>query len=168
MPIGGDLDVAKGETSGGTFKNLPVCTRDDEIGCIIAYRSSRDGAEVPSLQRVPEGREAMCVNPGNLRERGERAGLHAFFPRHEQLAGQEGLTTPYVFYRDLYTARCVDGPKGKRVLEVAQTDEPGGLRKSPLDLSTWRWGTRMGTHMVDFQFPQGDLVDLVRKRATAR
>ena len=164
MPIGGDFEAPIGKTTGGTFRNVPYCTKDDEVGCVVADRSHRDASDVPSTQSVPPGHEAICVNPANLAERGERAPLHAFFPKYGQLAGQDALTTPYVFYRDLYTGRCVEGPKGKRVLEIAETAEPDGLRKSPIDLSTWRWGTRMGTHVADFQFPQGDLVELVRRR----
>ena len=165
MPIGGDLDVPTGRTTGGTFKNIPFCTRDDELGCVIAYRSHREDSDVASMQSVPQGRLAICVNPGNVAEQGERAPLHAFFPRMDRLRGLEGITTPYVYYRDLYTGRCVDGPKGQRVLEIAEVDAPGGLRTSPVDLSTWIWGTRMGTHIVDLQFPQGDLIEGVRKRA---
>ena len=116
------------------------------------------------MQRVPEGLTAMCVNPGNLAHPDERATIQAYFPRHRELEGQDGITTPFVFYRDLYSARCVDGVKGRRVLEVAENDEPGGLRKHPVDLSQWLFGTRMGTHILDLQLPQGDLIELVRKR----
>lgn len=167
MPIGGDFVAPEGRTTGGTFHNLPFCTRDDELGCVVAYRSRREDTQVSSIEPIPAGQRAICVNPGNVADQGERAPLRAFFPRSKQLRGIEGITTPYVFYRDLYTARCVDGPKGKRALEVSEVDAPGGLRTSPIDLSTWIWGTKLGTHIVDLQFPQGDLIEMVRKRSTS-
>ena len=166
MPIGGDFNVPVGQTTGGTFRNLRFCTKDAELGCVVAYRSYRDDAEVGNLQPVPKGRQAVCVNPGNVVDQGERAPLQAFFPRIDALKGIEGITTPYVFYRDLYTGRCVDKPEGERVLEIAETSEPGGLRTSPIDLSTWIWGTRIGAHIADFQFPQGDLIEMVRLRSS--
>jgi len=165
VPIGGDFDVPLGRTTGGTFRNVPVCTKEGEVGCVVAFRSHREDSDVPSPQRVPPDSRAVCVNPGNVAEDGGRGPLRAFFPRLERLAGVEGVTTPYVYYRDLYTGRCVDGPKGTRTLEISETNEPGGQRKSPIDLSTWMWGTRMGTHIADFQFAQGDLVEMVRARS---
>ncbi len=165
MPIGGDIDVPVGRTTGGTFRNVPVCTKENEVGCVVAFRTHREDSEVPSLQRVPAGHQAVCVNPGNVADAAGRASVRAFFPRFDKLSGLEGVTTPYVFYRDLYSARCVDGPGGTRTLEIAETDEPGGMRRGPIDLSNWRWGTRMGTHVADFQFAQGDLVEMVRDRA---
>jgi hypothetical protein len=168
VALGGELEAPIGRTTGGSFRNVPYCTRDDEIGCIVAYRSHREWSDTPSLQHVPRGHRAVCVNPGEVREEGARAPLRAYFPRLDALRGLDGVKTPYVFYRDLYTARCVDGPDGKRTLEIAETDEPGGMRTSPIDLSAWRWGTRMGTHGLDFQFAQGNLIEMVRKRAHVR
>jgi hypothetical protein len=165
MPIGGDFDVPLGRMTGGTFHNVPPCTKDGEVGCVVAFRSHREDSDVPSPQVVPPGSRAICVNPGNVVEEGARAPLRAFFPTFDKLRGLEGVTTPYVFYRDLYTGRCIDGPKGTRTLEIAETGEPGGMRTSPIDLSTWMWGTRMGTHIADFQFAQGDLIEMVRARA---
>jgi hypothetical protein len=164
MPLGGDFDVPVGQTTGGTFHNVPVCTHAGEVGCVVAFRTHREDSDVPSLQQVPAGRRAVCVNPGNVEEEGARAPLHAFFPRLDKLAGIEGVTTPYVYYRDLYTGRCIDGPKGTRTLEISEGDAPGGMRRSPIDLSSWIWGTRMGTHIADFQFAQGDLLEMVRVR----
>jgi hypothetical protein len=165
MPIGADLDAPMGRTTGGTFHNVPVCTANDELGCVVAFRSYRESSDVPSPQHVPPGNRAICVNPGDLAAEGERAALRSFVPRSDKLAGLEGVTTPYVYYRDLYTARCVDGPNGTRTLEVADMSQPGGMRPSPIDLSSWKWGTRMGTHVADFQFAQGDLIEMIRVRA---
>jgi hypothetical protein len=167
MPIGTELDTAIGRTTGGTFKNIPACSHDEETGCVIAFRSAREGANGYSIQEVPPGRRAMCVNPGSLAEPGERATLQTYFPRFHLLLGQDDVKTPFVFYRDLYSARCVDGPAGKRLLEVSENDEPDGLRVLPVDLGSWRWGTKMGTHILDLQFPLGTLIETVRRLSRA-
>jgi hypothetical protein len=169
LTIGGEFDVPVGRTVGGTFRNLPFCTADDEHGCIVAYRSHREDTAASARQEVPQGRQAICVNPGNLTEQGARAPLRAFIPAlHDRLRGLEGVTTPYVYYPDLYSGRCVDGPNGKRVLEISESDEPGGMRTRPIDLSDIIWNTGAGTHIADFQFPQGDLIEMVARRARAR
>jgi hypothetical protein len=166
MPIGGELDVAVGRTAGGTFRNLPICTKDDELACIVAYRSHNEDTARGARQAVQPGRQAMCVNPGNVTEQGARAPLRAFIPAlHDRLQGLDGIKTPYVYYPDLYSGRCVDGPNGKRVLEISEVDEPGGMRTRPIDLSHWIWNTSGGTHVADFQFPQGDLIEMVRRRS---
>lgn len=165
IALGGELEVPIGKTRGGSFENVPVCMRDDEVGCVVAYRSQSEESNKPSGQEVPRGHRAICVNPGDVASGGGRAPLQAFFPRYERLDGLEGVATPYVFYRDLYTARCKMGPKGTRVLEVGELDEPEGLRTRPLPMSSWRWATSRGTHVADFQFAQGDLIQMVRSRA---
>jgi hypothetical protein len=38
MPIGWPVQVAAGRTTGGSFVNLPMCTADEESGCVLAYR----------------------------------------------------------------------------------------------------------------------------------
>src|ERR1700722_2175501 len=46
MPTGWPMDVAPGQTTGGTFTNIPVCTHAGETGCVVGYRSYADGEAV--------------------------------------------------------------------------------------------------------------------------
>jgi hypothetical protein len=77
------------------------------------------------------------------------------------------VTTPYVLFRELYVGRCVDGPSGYRYLAIGEQRGPGDTRESPIALGTLALNTAMGMHILDFQFPQGDLVDMVARRAQA-
>ena len=43
MPIGGQVEVLSGSATGGTFESIPLCRRDDEVGCVVAYRSHAEG-----------------------------------------------------------------------------------------------------------------------------
>jgi hypothetical protein len=45
LPIGHNVYVKKGDVKGGTFKNIPICTRVEETGCVIHYRSYPEGFE---------------------------------------------------------------------------------------------------------------------------
>jgi hypothetical protein len=67
--------------------------------------------------------------------------------------------------RDLYTGACIDGPDGYRYLGVATALEPRDERASPVDLADGRFNGLLGLHVLDFQFAQGDLVDLVARKA---
>src|SRR5579884_550560 len=37
--IGGGVTVAPGQAAGGTFKNIPLCAKPGDTGCVIAYSS---------------------------------------------------------------------------------------------------------------------------------
>jgi len=45
LPIGHNVYVKKGDVKGGAFKNIPICTRTEETGCVIHYRSYPEGFE---------------------------------------------------------------------------------------------------------------------------
>jgi hypothetical protein len=170
MPIGGPVEVPKGRTVGGTFDTLPLCTKPDEIGCVIAYQSRAAGGEVGKPAFVPQpGNEIACVNPANLGGTGAHRFSRSLFPltvdSRPMLKGIEGIDTPFVMLRDFYTGECTDGPGGYRYLAVAAAPLTGDQRVSPVDLKASNANGIMGLHQVDFQFPMGDLVDLVASRA---
>ena len=84
------------------------------------------------------------------------------------LRGIEGVTTPFVLYRDLYAGQCVEGGSGYRLPSpvVSEASAPGDTQ-GPIDLKQFALDTSLGTHILDFQFPQGDLIDMVGRRAAA-
>jgi len=168
MPIGGTLQVPLGKTSGTTFLNLPYCTRDGERGCVIAYNSYR--RESGSFKHIAEsapGDAMICVNPASVADPGRGVYLRTYVPQHGPFGTVKGVSTPFVLYRDLYSGRCAEDG-GYRYLEITQSADPGKLRKPPMDITGWLWGTRMGTHIGDMQFTQGDLIELIRVRAALR
>jgi hypothetical protein len=170
MPVGWPLDVAPGQTTGGTFAHLPVCSARGQTGCIVAYRSYADGEEVKVGRAMPPpGRESVCVNPAELAH-GTPVFTRAFFgkpPPPWSLVGMDGMRTPFVLVRDFYQARCVERPDGLRYLAVSVARRPGDARRSPVDLGLPILHGVLGYHLLDMQFAQGDLVDLVAERAAA-
>jgi Protein of unknown function (DUF3089) len=170
LPIGGWVEVPPGRAAGGTLATIPVCARPDEIGCVVAYRTHREGSRFdPGPSAPAPGMTTACVNPADREGAGggeRRPFSWTVLPADRRLLrGVEGVTTPYVIYRDYYAGRCVDGPRGYRYLAVSEVQAPGDRRESPFDLSQMLLDGAMGTHILDFQFPQGDLVDLVARRA---
>jgi hypothetical protein len=170
MPIGGDVEVAKGRTAGGTFSHLPVCTQPLETACVVAYRSYAAGGQVKADRYKPApGNETVCVNPAELVKGGPRLFSRAFLPVGQgvrsMLRGVDNVTTPFVMLRDFYEGHCVDGPDGFRFLVIAPAPTLEDKRVSPVDFSDRRLHTVLGLHVLDFQFAQGDLIDLVAQRA---
>ena len=167
MPIGWHVEVPKGQRTGGTFANLPVCAREDESGCIIAYRSYRD-ARFPSVHAMDlpsPGHETVCVNPASATSDAPHRFSRMYVPRARLFGSElEGSEPPFLLLRDLYSGRCVEGPHGFRYLAISEAPAPGDVRKSPLPLENWRFNMKLGMHALDFQFPQGDLIDLVAKK----
>jgi hypothetical protein len=173
MPIGGQVEVPRGQTTGGTFATVPVCTRPEQVGCVVAFRSYRDGADVsvPWGSELRPGDDMVCVNPANVGGASRRWFSQTVLPVTAKSTGRvhgiEGVATPFVLYRDLYAGQCREGPGGFDYLAVSELRAPGDVRVSPLDLGSFWLDTSLGLHILDMQFPQGDLIDLVARKAAA-
>ncbi len=172
LPIGGDVEVAQGETTGGSLRHVPACSRPGETGCVVAYRSYVAGYDVDPGRNAPEaGHETVCVNPATLDAAAPRPFSRAFIPvwggNRDRLRGVGGVTTPFVMLRDFYSGDCVAGRGGFRYLAVSTSAVAGDRRESPVDLSSRLLRGTLGLHILDLQFAQGDLVDLVARRAAA-
>jgi hypothetical protein len=169
MPIGGDVDTLAGTTRGGTTKNIPTCTRPDESGCIVACRSYAAGERVePDRWAPPPGHETTCVSPAGARATLSRTYFTVWPEVRRFMHGVDDVTTPFVLLRDFYAARCVRGPEGYAWLEVSPRPAPNDTRTSPVDLRDRRFRIgNLGLHILDLQLAQGDLVDMVARRAAA-
>jgi hypothetical protein len=163
MPIGGKVEVASGRDVGGTFANIPLCRALGQTGCVVAFRSYRDDGTFAHLDAEPAGRELACVNPGSLADPARQAPLDAAYPTGN-VAGVDGVTTPYVSFPALYAGRCAEAPGGNRVLAIT---EISSARTSPTDLSKLRFSTKLGTHIIDLQIAQDDLIEIVQRAAQA-
>jgi hypothetical protein len=160
MPIGFLVDVPDGATTGGSFEHLTACRDPDELGCFVTFMTAHEGDEPTRMPGpVPQGHHAPCVDPALGPVLTE-----SVFPAQSR-ASKLHITTPYVSFRDFYRARCVEHPDGRSYLEVAEARGSGDVRPSPIDLDAGNLG--MGLHIYDFQLPQGDLIELVRRKLAA-
>ena len=175
MPVGWNVEVPKGKTVGATFANIPVCTKVDETGCVIAYRSHEAGlVPAPGRSAPRAGNESVCVNPASIGKDGNAdANARARFsrsyfsanPRLRRYIHSDGVTTPFLELRDFYSGQCVDGPDGYRYLAISLVGAPGDTRENPVSYDRLPLHKQIGLHVLDLQLPQGDLVDLVARRA---
>ncbi len=180
--LGSAVSVPEGKDTGGTYKAIPLCRADDQLGCIISYASFRDTNPPPAASRFGRGASGMvaaCTNPANLKS--GKGAPDSYFLAQGFLNGSGGTTqpawanpapkveTPFVKVPGLVSTECVKNgdfsylamhvnadPKDKR------TDELAGeiIRPTGPDLS---WGL----HLIDVDHSMGDLVRIVGKQAAA-
>ena len=163
MPIGGWVEVAKGQKLHGSFEAIPVCSAADELGCVIAFRSFEEGAAFDLAKNKPSAAslETACVSPAN-----DAVLASAYFPvtkrTRRRMKGIDDVTTPWVAYPQLYAAHCADGGEGFHYLAVSSVKDDH--RTPPFALSDVPFRKVLGLHILDFQIAQGDLVRQVAHR----
>ncbi|MGQ0659424.1 DUF3089 domain-containing protein [Sphingosinicella sp.] len=178
--IGYNVEVPQGRDVGGSFQRTPLCTRAGQTGCVVTYVSFRAGSPPPEGalfgRAAAPGNTVGCVNPAALA--GGDARLDSYW-----FAGPSVTSTPsaiawssagpppaaFLRTRGLVSARCVnEGAIGYLAVSVnadpadARTDRiPGDVAVGGVPLPGW------GTHLVDMNIAQGDLIRLVQRQAEA-
>jgi hypothetical protein len=156
--LGTSVAVPDGQDVGGDFKNIPVCRRDDQFGCVLAYSTFRASSPPPSNSRfgkVASGR-AVCANPAAL---GGGKGTLIPYLKPSQVQGGMRVSTPFVSYRDFLQAECVNRDPFT-YLELTVLKGTG----LPSDVSgdiTPDWGL----HLIDVNIAMGSLVNLAAAQA---
>jgi hypothetical protein len=173
MPLGGVADVPDDRPVGGTFAHLPLCTSADELGCVVAFRTYREGHFAFTWDGPPpKGHRTACVNPADVASNERRRLAGAVLPTRSKfrpnMPSIEGATTPFLLVRNFYSAQCVDGKNGFRYLAVEADPAPGDRRSNPIYFDEVIWRSQLGLHLLDFQLAQGDLIEMVRRKAAVR
>ena len=115
--LGGNVQVPKGKTVGGSFRHIPTCTSPRATGCVIAYSTfgttppptsdfgrPGQGVSLQSDQTASAGQQVACVNPVTFSS--APGPLLPYFPGVTSPVTGVTVRTPWVFFPGLYTARC--------------------------------------------------------------
>ncbi len=164
--LGGNITVPVGKEVGGSFQNVPACTRNSQTGCVVAYSSFLDPPPSNSLfgRTGTAGDQVLCTNPAALS--GGSAPLQPEFPTTDtglvgSIAGTASKQgTAWVAYPGLYTGQCQTA-NGATWLQVTPT--PGDTRP----LVTQQLGPTWGLHLVDVNIAYDDLTNLVNDQLKA-
>jgi hypothetical protein len=171
--LGGGETVAPGRTVGGTFQNITTCTVPGQTSCMIAY-SSYDVKSPPPANALfgksPNGEQVACTEPGALAlETGPYQGT--FFPvtinnplLKPDMPPPQNVETPFVLYRGVFQGNCVM-KNGFSYLEIALLEEPDDPRGVPPYKNSAAESLGFGTHIADYNFALGELIQAVAKQA---
>ena len=163
---GTTIEVPLGKTVGGSFAHVPLCTRPDETGCVIAYSSYPANRPMASDARfgraTTPGAAFACVDPGAI------AGvpsLDADLPLHGERRARLG--TDFAELPGLVSARCtVDGPYSILAISVKPSTQAGETAATLIERLA-DYSPPWGLHGLDLNLAEGTLVDIVRRQATA-
>ena len=173
--LGGNVTVPVGRHVGGSFTHIPTCGAATETGCVIAYSTfgtappsdtlfGRPGTGVSALsdQTAMAGLEVACVNPVTFSS--APGSLRPYFLSVTSPVPGVTVSTPWVSFPGLYTARC-ETIGGATTLQVTPTGVPG----DPRPLVTASLGPSWGYHLEDVNLALGDLVaDVAREEGAFR
>jgi len=177
--LGGNVTVGRGRTTGGDFRNVPVCTRPGQIGCVVAFSTYAEDPPNDSRYGRPDepdpalglpggdGYEIACTDPGRLSGLTRPFGIT--FPSEPfapgPIAAGNAITaggtpptapTTWVTAPDRYQGSCrtVNGANVFRYDPL-----PGSRRPNPFPEPTW------GTHLLDVNLGLDRQVAIVATQA---
>lgn len=163
--LGGNVTVREGQTVGGDFQQVPICTQQGEVGCVVAFSTyaedppedSRFGRTTPDETfGFPggEGFQAACTDPGALSGMTDPVGVtvptepYAPGPIAAGIVITNGgpppsAETTWVRPRDRYQGSCqtINGAHVLRYDPVGDSRRP-----NPFPDPTW------GTHLIDVNY----------------
>jgi hypothetical protein len=174
--VGGSFSVPFGETVGGTSPSIPLCESDDQIGCVIAYRSYAEELPPEPGNQGPDiaGNDVACTGPVVAGASTRFAG--GFFPTvtHQEavfpsLDFGQPIDTPFVLMRDYYEGACTPDSDGFGFLAIASAPAGGDMRSPAVDIDNPLLNPGfLGLHIFDYNFAQQDLLDAVAAKAAAK
>ena len=179
--MGTSLQVPKGADVGGSFKSIPLCHSNSQIGCAIAFADFRANSPPPANSRFGKGRDgtvAACTNPAALG--GGSGELNAYMDAAGSPTGANSgwtnpsmaISTPFVKLPGLLSAACVFDADGDYIA-VTIHPAPGGVRANDIGgdvkfppgngaiQKDW------GLHLVDANLHMGNLVHIVGEERDA-
>lgn len=179
--IGTTISVPKGADVGGTFKNLPFCRTNDQLGCLISYASFRANAPPPAsslfTQAMDPNLVGGCSNPAALG--GGSAPLHSYLsangpglttaPQGPWTTASPTVPTPFVSVPGLLTGECVAGERGS-YFSITVHGDPADPRADDIVgdvLAAGMVQADWGLHVIDMHLAMGNLVDQVAAKAAA-
>lgn len=181
MLLGTNIAVPAGKEVGGDFRQVPLCRRAAQTGCVITYVSFRQDAPPPEGSRfgvVPgNGMVAACTNPAALgggkaitdNYLGARgAGLGSAIQGPWTKDGAP-VATAFVKAPGLLSAECVATGKF-HYLAVTVNADPADPRTDTIAGDVSLLGKILpewGLHLIDMPVAMGNLVSLANTQAAA-
>lgn len=180
--MGVTIQVPAGKDVGGSFKQVPLCHKATDTGCLITFSSYRSTVPPPANALfghvTTSGMVAACSNPAALA--GGSGALHAYLdtrgrtitsttPPKPWVASGVAIDTPWVSVPGLLTSACATNEHAS-YLEITVHGNPadprvddiiGDLGAGQQVLANW------GLHLVDVNLAMGNLLEIVSAQSKA-
>lgn len=164
---------------GGTFRSIPLCRSQSQVGCVITYSAYRAGtvpAETAWYGRNGEDGVAACTNPADLKK-GEGVANSYFVTMVRSWVLRENspiwagpekpVGTPYVKTPGLVRTACVRDPGGV-TLAVRVVADPKDARADDIGgdvILGRRVQSDAGLAPLNIELHLGDLVEIAGRQA---
>jgi hypothetical protein len=178
--LGATFLTPKGKDVGGQFKQIPLCRKPGQLGCVVNYSAFR--ATIPPPGNTLFGHSAdpamsgNCTNPVMLSSAG--APLHAYLSGSGRLIALAGpapkwvtdktVDTPFVSVPGLLTAECKTN-EFATYLEIKVNGDPADPRTDEItgDLGGAKPLANWGLHLIDVNLALGNLLANVEAQSQA-
>ena len=174
--LGATFLTPKGKDVGGQFKQIPLCRKAGQIGCVVNYSAFRSTVTPPGNtlfgHSADPAMSGSCTNPVTLGD--GSAQLRAYLSGGGRMIAMGGgalkpwatdktVDTPFVSVPGLLTAQCKTN-EFATYLEITVNGDPadprvdditGDLGAAAKPLANW------GLHLIDVNLAMGNLLDLV-------
>ena len=180
--LGATFLTPKGKDVGAQFKQIPLCRKPGQIGCVVNFSAFRSTVTPPGNTLFGNSADpalsGSCTNPVTLGQ--GSAPLRAYLsatgrmiamagPAPKPWATDKTIDTPFVSVPGLLTAECKTN-EFATYLEIKVNGDPadprvdditGDLGAAAKPLANW------GLHLIDVNLAMGNLLDLVEQQSKA-
>jgi hypothetical protein len=180
--LGATLLTPKGKAVGAQFKQVPLCSKPGQLGCVVNYSAFRSTVPPPGNtlfgSSTDPATSGSCTNPAALG--GGSASLHAYLSTTGRLIAMSGappkpwaadktIDTPFVSVPGLLTAECKSN-ESATYLEIKVNGDPADPRVDDIQGDIGAAGKPLanwGLHLIDVNLAMGNLLDLVEQQSKA-
>ena len=174
--LGATFLTPKGKSVGGQFKQIPLCAKPGQIGCVVNYSAFRSTVTPPGNTLFGKSNDAAmsgsCTNPATLGA--GSAPLKAYLSANNRMiamsagpakpwAADKTVDTPFVSVPGLLTAECKTN-EFATYLEIKVNGDPADPRVDDISGDLGIPGkpiAQWGLHLIDVNLAMGNLLDLV-------
>jgi hypothetical protein len=179
--LGATFQTPKGKDVGGQFKQIPLCRKPGQLGCVVNFSAFRSTVPPPAntlFGKVADpARSGSCTNPATLGD--GAAPMHAYLSAAGRMiamsapptvwAAGKTVDTPFVSVPGLLSGQCKTN-ENATYLEITVNgdaadpradDITGDLGIPAKPLAQW------GLHLIDVNLVMGNLLNLVEQQSKA-
>jgi hypothetical protein len=180
--LGATFLTPKGKDVGGQFKQIPLCRKPGQLGCVVNYSAFRSTVTPPANtlfgHSADPASSGNCTNPSTLGT--GSAPLRAYLSAGGRMIAMSGgapkpwatdktVDTPFVSVPGLLTAECKTN-EFSTFLEITVKGDPADPRVDDITGDLGAVGKPIaawGLHLIDVNLAMGNLLDLVEAQSKA-